>query len=316
MGAPTVYRWDDTSAPALVAGHAAGTPGSAVAVLKACLVDGYGSKSAAGWTREYTNGDDSMSVFRSSSVNGNGFYYQALHDATLYGGRTLQIKAFETMSAVDTGTGETGAVYGICSLTLDTVERPWIVIADDQCFYFFCWYDETGLASTFTTDPASCGMFAGDIVSAVAGDGYGSMVIGTNSSSYNHTRLGAMIAVTTASTTGTYAVRTSDGVTANKAVGIFPGGGPGNALQMGYGGAPHPFNTSDTIICRPSVNEGSSYTFRGWLPGLYYPAHAAPDDNFDTVTVDTLSLIAIRLHCNNGTYTCQVYVDTSTGFRP
>lgn len=49
--APTVYRWDDSGAPAYP-GSAAGYLGSDFIgrVIKACLIDGYSDKPGAGWT--------------------------------------------------------------------------------------------------------------------------------------------------------------------------------------------------------------------------------------------------------------------------
>ncbi len=48
----TVYRSTDASAPQL-----SGTAGSLAAILDGCLVTGYGSKPAAGWTTAFTSGD-------------------------------------------------------------------------------------------------------------------------------------------------------------------------------------------------------------------------------------------------------------------
>ena len=49
MAVPTVYRSDDASAPVIT-----GTAGDLVMALDAILVNGYGAKSAAGWTIAYT----------------------------------------------------------------------------------------------------------------------------------------------------------------------------------------------------------------------------------------------------------------------
>ena len=54
----TVYRSTDTNAPQLTK-----TAGSLKTVLKACLVEGYGSQPALGWDMPYENG--MKAVFRS-----------------------------------------------------------------------------------------------------------------------------------------------------------------------------------------------------------------------------------------------------------
>lgn len=48
MGAPTIYYYDDVDAPVI-------TPGadSFYQIMRACLIDGYGSKAAAGWSVVY-----------------------------------------------------------------------------------------------------------------------------------------------------------------------------------------------------------------------------------------------------------------------
>ena len=45
----TVYRFDDAGAPTLSA-----AAGALISVLDACLVNGYGAKPAAGWTKAFS----------------------------------------------------------------------------------------------------------------------------------------------------------------------------------------------------------------------------------------------------------------------
>lgn len=61
----TIYTSSDTDAPVLN-----GTSGSMCGVLNACLVSGYGSKIAAGWTAPYS--ESNKIVFRQGG--GNQFY--------------------------------------------------------------------------------------------------------------------------------------------------------------------------------------------------------------------------------------------------
>ena len=71
-----VYRWDDPSAPVLSSPSA----GSLIGVLDACLVNGYGSKAAAGWTKAfsgtklaaYRQGGGSMCYLRIDDGTGTG----------------------------------------------------------------------------------------------------------------------------------------------------------------------------------------------------------------------------------------------------
>ena len=67
MTTVNIYRSTDASAPTLE-----GVNGSLVALLDACLVNGYGSQSAAGWTIAYTT--TNKRVYRNSTTDGTGFY--------------------------------------------------------------------------------------------------------------------------------------------------------------------------------------------------------------------------------------------------
>lgn len=53
----TVYRFDDAGAPTLSA-----AAGALISVLDACLVNGYGAKPAAGWTKAFS--DTNQAAYR------------------------------------------------------------------------------------------------------------------------------------------------------------------------------------------------------------------------------------------------------------
>lgn len=66
MTAPTIYRWDDPGAPSLT------NAGSAVyEIIKACLVDGYSGKPAAGWATLYDSwGSNGRASIQNSGKSG------------------------------------------------------------------------------------------------------------------------------------------------------------------------------------------------------------------------------------------------------
>ncbi len=69
----TVYRSTDTGAPAYPAsGINGGSAGAFMDILKACLVDGFGSKPGAGWTVDYE--DATAEKRRMGLSNGNGVF--------------------------------------------------------------------------------------------------------------------------------------------------------------------------------------------------------------------------------------------------
>lgn len=139
MQTPTYYRHDDASAPTLD-----GTAGSLIALLDAILVNGYGSKPAAGWTKPFTG--TNKAVFRNNSVAGSGTYFRLEDSNDAFGTATFavaEILAFVTMSDVDTGTGQWPTPANITndvqqrkniikSTSKDATARPWIALATDR----------------------------------------------------------------------------------------------------------------------------------------------------------------------------------------
>src|SRR5574337_1555206 len=88
-----VYRSSDASAPVLT-----GQAGSLITVLDACLISGYGSKSPAGWVKPYSG--TNLAAYRAAT--GNQFYFRVDDSGTV----EARISGYETMSDVNTGTGQ------------------------------------------------------------------------------------------------------------------------------------------------------------------------------------------------------------------
>lgn len=137
----TIYKSTDASAPTLN-----GTAGSLLTVLDAILVNGYGSKAAAGWTKPYSNSGNvgcyqNIGSQMCLSINDNG--------PGAHGGREARITGYETLSAVATGSGQfpnattsQGVTpYGFWpvrkSSVADGSARLWLCFADGCTFYFF-----------------------------------------------------------------------------------------------------------------------------------------------------------------------------------
>lgn len=147
--AVTFYRYDDASAPALT-----GTADSIIAVLDAILVNGYGAKAAAGWTKAYTG--TNKAAYRMASGAGKAGYYLRVLDSGDTN-RSFRWRTYKTMSDVDTGTNPVPTVaqmaadgfYFAKSNTSDSTARPWWCVADDQGVFFYSWYNSTAFdAST------------------------------------------------------------------------------------------------------------------------------------------------------------------------
>lgn len=137
--AVTVYKSTDASAPVLT-----GVAGSLITVLNAILVDGYGAKAAAGWTKPYT-GTNAASYRTASGVQ----HYLQVDDNSPNAsavGREGRARGFVSMSAQSTGTepfptttqvGDTVGPMIRKSKTADATARPWICVADGRSMYFF-----------------------------------------------------------------------------------------------------------------------------------------------------------------------------------
>ena len=138
----TIYTSTDDSAPSLT-----GEVGTLVNLLDKCLVAGYGTKAAAGWTKPFTG--TNKAVFK-QGTGSCGFYLRVLDDGSIAttAARIALITGYTTMSSVDAGGGQfpdstqgilgTKAYWGIRkSDTLDSVARPWILVADSMTFYLF-----------------------------------------------------------------------------------------------------------------------------------------------------------------------------------
>lgn len=170
------YASTDASAPSLqgiVGGvYSSGwADGSLLNLLDKCLVAGYGSRTAAGWSIPYTG--TSKGVFRPGS--GTRFYYRFLDDGSATAGaRECIVRGYEAMSDVDTGTGvgatgfPTGANrYVRKSDTADSTARVWEMYADERTAILMINYAGT----TYE------GYYFGDFYSYLTTDAYNAALI-------------------------------------------------------------------------------------------------------------------------------------------
>ena len=124
-----IYKATDPGAPAATLN----VQGQLAAILRACLIDGYGSgddyKSPQGnWEEPFTE-SDGVCVFR--ALTGNRQYYQ-FSDTTTAG---IPFRAYESMSDIDSGTGAWFEYYFGKYAT--TSNMNWIILANDTTVIFF-----------------------------------------------------------------------------------------------------------------------------------------------------------------------------------
>lgn len=145
-----VYSYTDASAPTMN-----GTADSIITLLDAILVNGYGSKAAAGWTKAYT-GTNKAAYRMAATLGARGYYLRVVDGGDT--NRSFQAQGYATMTTVDAGTSKmpmAGQINGtwdyqylVKSQTSDATARPWYAVADNKGIYLF-W--DTGGTSTFTT---------------------------------------------------------------------------------------------------------------------------------------------------------------------
>jgi hypothetical protein len=266
--AVTIYRSSDTSAP----GAYANTAGSLITILDACLVNGYGSKTAAGWTKAFS-GTNKAAYRNSTTAPSTGFYLR-IDDTSTTESRAI---GYETMTDVDTGPDLfplTAQISGGLYLQKSASTTTWMVIADNRAFYFF--YKYAGAAKWW-------GFFFGDIVSRVSSDAYccaivGRSASGTSGNSEDFPR-GSTSPITASS--GHYIARNYNGtvksVNFSKLTWL-------NGTYLGLGGFVYP-NPSDSnfimdrcLVCDDMTNAD----LRGYMPGLWNPLHYDPANDADT----------------------------------
>jgi hypothetical protein len=140
-----IYRSDDASAPAL-----SGTVGSMIALLDACLVDGYGAKAAAGWTKPYTG--TNLAAYRMGTGGTARRMYLRVDDTNA---QIARWRGFDDMTDVNTGTepfptvaqqADPGMAHYKSSAASGTA-RPWVMIATEVFFYLFVQSNQTILGA-------------------------------------------------------------------------------------------------------------------------------------------------------------------------
>lgn len=294
----TVYRWDDSDAPVLD-----GQKGSLINLLDKVLVDGYGTKTAAGWTKAFVSANGNVAAYRNSPTNGLGFYYRVDDDAPHAGADYSSLVAgYETMSDVDTGAGpfpDSDGRWLRKSSSGDTVSRAWLSVADDQTIYLFVWNFTTGAPGA---DDCSTVLMMGDFLPIIPGDNYYAILNGMPDYYTfriyqlwmdEHSAMASYYAVSPRRSTG------EPGSINSSFLSTLVGGAPGFTADYAY-----PYH-GQLLLEKYMVGENFPWSARGYMPGLYAPLHKKPLNNFDTYD----DKIAINLWGHNSSAVYQIMID-------
>lgn len=197
-----MYKSTDAGAPALT-----GAAGSLLALLDACLVNGYGAKAAAGWSKPFANAANKgcylQSTVGSNNPSGMGL---AIDDSGPGAGsfREARVCGFEALTSVSAGTGQfptvaqmaigTGQLVIRKSATADATARAWTLIASGQTFYLFIESGDSIIPLATTT------FCFGDFKSFKSADQYAVMIIGRTAENTGSTAQDALWAMNCSNT--------------------------------------------------------------------------------------------------------------------
>ncbi|WP_345883561.1 hypothetical protein [Shewanella algae] len=124
----TLFMSTDAGAPQIVNGDL----NDLIAILKACLVDGYGTKDALGWSVAFEDAPNSKIAFRNSTVDGSGGYVQLWPETGVGSNQDISLTAAASMTALDLFTNQ-GFEY---KYRMNLSENVWMLVGTSTGFYF------------------------------------------------------------------------------------------------------------------------------------------------------------------------------------
>jgi hypothetical protein len=273
-----VYRSDDVGAPVLTAGV-----GTLIAILDACLIDGYGERPPAGWDKPFMGAN--LAVYRARE--GNRFFLRVEDTHAQY----ASVRGYRAMPDLDSASGPfptttqlAGGIRPVKSSTTTTISRPWLVVASPRAFYLWIAYGGTAHALVTTSTDIT---FFGDAVSYLPGDASMTLLIGKDiaNTTASNTRF-ANVLSSSANGLGHYLADDYLQTGNAQLCGLLPSVPPISS-SAGSAGVTYPDRlTGGMLLDRLRVSELSSaaYLVRGHLPGVLNPLHNQPGNHLDTLT--------------------------------
>lgn len=271
-----VYRSTDASAPQLVNG----TAGNIIAVLDACLVNGFGSKTAAGWTKAFSS--TNIACYR-QGVGSNSRYLRVTDTNADY----AAFVGFEDMTAYNVGTGQFPSAAQISSGyyrhfrwdgSANASGRGWVLVANEKFFHFT---SETVMGSPGTYTQLTS---FGDIISYKGTDTYGTYICASSGNGYSMTHFNNLENALGSTNTARVIARRFDQIGGSIEVGMHSD----NCVCPAFGSSsnlltyPHPIDGSMWMSkCYIHELTGSTYVIRGEIPGLWIPCHDRPFSHND-----------------------------------
>ena len=315
MPAPKLFMWTDGNAPVC-----SGTRGALINILKKCLIDGYGDKTpVGGWTVEFENAESTIAVFRNNPLTGTGFFLK-VNESTSANAYTATINGYELMTDIDAGIGlfqfNSDQNFPI-SNGANATARPWVVIADDRAFHFHC-HTGSSAAEIPINGSGARAFFFGDIIPINPSDAFACLIARdshTSGGAAQYVDKTALNSCFLPSGTGEAPNNMCMPRGASGAPGAVScchgfGGGPasnysGSSAYMypqifGAAGAPS-LEPDPIFISRPYLSGQTSFSVRGWTPGLYAPCHAVRFTPYSVLNESGKSFLVCATYGNSGT---------------
>ena len=273
------YSSSDASAPVL----RGNTPGDLINLLTKCLIDGYGSKTGAGWTKPYTG--TNIAAFR-QGAGSNGMYLRVDDTSTATGWRSARVVGYETMSDVNTGAPVSfpqpdwfaGGAHWWTHAGSGSVANPraWFVVADEMFFWLFInTYPENGDSSMYYNEQYCFG----DIIPFKPGDSTHTVLFACERTS-GVTSESVMVGNSISESTSAANYRLSVARSYSQFGGPLRVGWHADHVKgsasWGQGNLSFPHAVDGGLYLSPVwVHEPnlSPYNVRGLMPGLWVPCH-------------------------------------------
>lgn len=281
MAIPTLYKWDDAGAPQLTR-----QAQSLLTILRKCLVEGYGSKAALGWSIAFDDAVNLITVYRNASGKGE-VRFSPTSTTT---GDNVAFSAAGSFSDINTALAP-----GLSDLAL-TYFSPyefnrWAIVGTGDAMYLLVWSSTlTETNSLFAARHQT--YFFGNMISPINDDPYPFIAVGRTSpaatngsipSSYVTAALlsaqanGQTVYTATKAALSTFISGGIDGAISQRAVNIL------TCLGLGYADAtsklwrrslpllvpPIPLLLTElATTSAPPANKETTPLIRGQLPGV------------------------------------------------
>lgn len=279
------YKSTDVGAPTNT-----NSAGSLIAILDACLVNGYGSQQPAGWTKPFSG---TNKAGYKQGAGSNGFYLR-VDDSTTSAAR---VKGCEDMTGIDTTVSDfptnvqvSGGLY--LHKNSSATARQWELIASEKFFVLLTCNADNNVYRQF-----HC---FGDIVSSKSGDAFGTILIAPPAVATSNVETSYIQPSLVNYLSGHYLTRPHTQIGSSTNCGKIS---TGNQTYFGTssGAIPYPSPIDGALHIAPVFITEPNAGLRGKLPCVMNILHNSPFQQGDIIT-------------GTGEFTGKTFLASNTGY--